>query len=128
MSLNTDKLNGVFNLINRVATRDELLDLLRKTEEQRADLERDNTRLREELDESKLHYGKVFIENENLRDENADSLLKIGDLNEVLSPFALFASALDGFDPTKNVRTIGVQGIRVSAFLRAAEVLSLPNA
>ena len=31
---------SVFNLINRVATREELIELLRKTEEQRAELER----------------------------------------------------------------------------------------
>jgi len=92
------------------------------------ELQKEHERVRIELDEVKLHYGKVFTENENLRDENADLLLKIEDLKEALSPFALFASALDGFDPTKSVRTIGVQGIRVSAFNHASEVLSLHNA
>jgi hypothetical protein len=92
------------------------------------ELQKEHERVRMELDEAKLHYGKVFTENENLRDENADLLLKIEDLKEALTPFALFASALDGFDPTKSVRTIGVQGIRGSAFHHAAEVLSLPNA
>jgi len=87
------------------------------------ELQNEHERVRRELDEAKLNYGKVFTENENLRDENADLLLKIEDLKEVLTPFALFASALDGFDPTKSVRTIGVQGIRGSAFHRAAEVL-----
>ena len=40
---------SVFDLINRVATRGELLNLLRKTEEQRAHLDRELSNLKEEV-------------------------------------------------------------------------------
>lgn len=47
-----------------------------------AELQKKHERVRMELDEVKLQYGKVFTENEYLRDENAGHLLDIQNLEE----------------------------------------------